>query len=167
MSKKISEATPKSRGENIARKFRKTHKHKHRDNPSYKPTMDPAGKVTPKKTGNNDPTKRTFACDLDKSLRFIAANLKHRGKKLEEAVAAFPHRERLHDLVSHMVAVSLGGWRQEAGRFINEWGNEASPSAWYLNEEGHLIPLTRDRPVKYNVDWLLEVRRYCEQTATR
>jgi hypothetical protein len=171
MSKKIKESTIKSREENMHRKFRKTHKHKHRDDENRKPTIDPTGRITPKKTGNTDPTRRgqqkrstkhlNLSCDLDRSLRFVAINMKHTGEELQEAVQAFPYKERLFDLVSHMVAVSMGGWKKEGGRFINESGREASPADWNLRKDGHLTPLTKTKPVRYNVDWLLEVRQYC------
>lgn len=164
--KKIEEATIKSREENIHRKLRKTPKHIHKDDRDLKgrrKSNDPnlQDRVSPRKTGNNDPTRRHLNVkeDLKASIKFMQENYDKRGKALQEQVNAFQFKERLYDLTSHMVAVRYGGWKEEKGKYINESGREASKNRWRLIE-GRLAPKGK-KLVDYSTDWLLEVRGYC------
>jgi hypothetical protein len=160
----LNEATPKSTREKLHRATRHTLKSKQKKHLKRSHMLD---KVTPKKTGNHDPTRGGNRLDnvdegIKKSVFFIKDNLANSGEKLREAVHQFKYNESLKKLTMHMIATRFGGWKEENGRYINESGREASKSNWVLSENGRLVP-RGGRICDYNIEWLLEVNKYCER----
>jgi hypothetical protein len=153
---KIEEATPKSTIEKLHRKTRKFSASKaahHRDMP---------GKVVPKKTANNDPTRggnRVNEEDLA-VLFFMKDNVAKRGDALKEAVSNFKYKDILNMYIKHMIAINMGGWRLEDGHFVNESGHIAGTGNWTLNE-GSLVSKNGSKP-DFNTDWLFEVKEYSD-----
>ena len=161
----IPEATPKSTREKLYRTTRRTLKSRKK---THLRKAHMAGRITPKKSGNNDPHRggnrlvNEPSLDIQESIYFLRDNLQFSGGQLKSAVQDFKFRNSLNRLTGHMVATRLGGWKEQGGKYINDSGREASKKNWILTEEGRLKTRRGVLPT-YDVDWLLEVQRYCEQ----
>jgi hypothetical protein len=168
----IKETTPKSRIERIHRHLRSSdHDPSTHQNIATHRTASLPGRIVVKKTANNDPKKRSkrsnrnIPAPLTETIRFLYNNVGKSGIKLEQAVRSFDNIDNLSEIARHMIAVSLGGWYRGNGKFINEDGHEASPSNWNLCE-GRLVSKNGCN-ANFNIDWLLELRRYCDAGRSR
>ncbi len=167
MNKKIEEATPKSTKERILRRTRRkigTVKHR-----------SMVGRVVPKKTANNDPSRggnrihnKPLPDEIKESILWWAKNTDKRGRDLYEALSKLDdkHIDALGKLVEHMIVTSLGGWFKRDDSFVNLTGHTASLDNWVL-EGDKLRPITESKDyVNPCLDWLLEVREYCDARPT-
>jgi hypothetical protein len=163
-AKKLCEATPKSTRERVYRHLRKT-------KPKGK-KRDMVGRVVPKKTGNNDPTRggkreRRPQQKVSKEVKEATALLGKAlaGKISKEKIAKHPQRAILFEMVSHLIAVNMGGWRRGVDVngtqfFINESGRTASSKFWSITTDGRLE--AGKKPVDYDLDKLFELRELCD-----
>lgn len=156
----ISEATVKSVHEKMCRKVRR------RKLAPRQASMP--GRIVPKKTGNNDPTRggNRVKGPVDEGIKsaviFLSENITKKDSALVGSVKSFDNRDVLLKIVNHLIATRLGGWRQEGKWFVNESGSIASSRNWTINEEGRLVPKGKSAPVDYSIDWLYEVRSICQ-----
>lgn len=153
-------ATPKSTKERLARHVRprKVSPRSHNF----------VGKCAVKKTGNNDPHRsgnpylhNQLGEDFKKTIIFLAEHIGKTDAEMKKAISEFKHRDVIRDILNHMIAVRLGGWRRDSGNFVNESGRQASPKNWTLREDGHLLCKNK-QPVLFDVDWLVELLGSCE-----
>lgn len=152
-------ATPKSTKERLYR---------HTRPPKATPRKkDMYGRILRKKTGNNDPHRGgnpRLHNEIGKD-----ENLKENLQLLTQLVRAKENSEPISDekkavllhLVEHMIAVSLGGWKKKEDNLVNESGRIASEKNWSLTEDGKL-KLRNGKRFCFDVDWLLDVKRFCE-----
>lgn len=156
---KLDEATPKSTRERIFRHLRPNKKTTAKSRKSVVPHLP--GMVVPKKTGNNDPHRggNKLHNEYHDVVEFLAENSEKHGEQLKTVVNQFKDKQLLSKFVHHLIAVGMGGWSEIGGKFINESGNEASKDNWVLNGD-RLAPVGR-RMVRYQLDWLHELREHC------
>lgn len=152
-------ATPKSTKERIHRHMRmaKVTPHSH----------DHVGKVVPKKTGNNDPHRSgnpILHNEEHKEFRdaviFLAENVGKPEAQMKELIAKFPQKDSIRQILNHMIAVRMGGWRLNGDTFVNESGRTASPNNWILEENGRLVCKNK-QPVLFDIDWLYDLVESC------
>jgi hypothetical protein len=150
----IDEATPKSTRERISRHLRTKSKKK-----AVVPHLP--GRIVPKKTGNNDPHRggNRLHNEHQAVITFMARNLGKKGPELKTAVDNFADKKLLAKFVEHFIAVGMGGWHEENGKFINESGREASLDNWTLRID-RLVPVG-GKEVRYQLDWLHKIRELC------
>ena len=156
----VSESTPKSTHERVLRHIRIK-------DPASGKGKQMAGRITPKKTGNNDPTRggkkeKRYSKEMEESILFLHNAMTK--KITQEEVSNFPQKALLSELVNHLIAVGLGGWREEEDgegklRFINESGHVASPNLWKLTKEGKLQ--SGRNVANWDLDKLFEIREMC------
>jgi len=120
------------------------------------------GRIMPRKNANNDPGRTGNRTHMDKAnateaVEFVRDNLGKSGAGLSEALDVVRDLDGLHSLVSHVVAVRLGGWRERGGEFVNESGRTASPAHWSLQED-RLVSRYSGQRAPFDLDWFLEVR---------
>lgn len=150
-------ATVKSTKERILRRhFRKyTNPVKKKNGPAM------AGRITPKKTGNNDPTRSGNRLDqeIKESLVLLAHLPDMTIKEFIESINEFPHKNTLYNTAKHIQAISETGWIEKNGNYIN--GDEtASPQNWQL-KEGKLYTKEGKRPESAVVwlEWVKDISR--------
>ncbi len=156
----VNESTPKSTRERVLRHIRV-------ENPASGKGKQMVGRVVPKKTGNNDPSRggkqeKRYSKGMKESIMFLHKAMTK--KVTQEEINEFPQKALLSELVNHLIAVGLGGWREEKDdegklRFINESGHVASPRLWKLTKEGKLQ--SGRRVANWNLDKLFEIREMC------
>jgi hypothetical protein len=94
---------------------------------------------------------------LQKAVFFLKDNINKKGKELEEAVKGFQHPKVLFKVINHLIATSLGGWKDEGNCLVNESGRVASKKLWNLRN-GRLLVRGAKKPPEINISWLLEAR---------
>lgn len=166
MSDQVNESTPKSTHERVLRHVRV-------GNPASGKGKQMVGRVVPKKTGNNDPTRggkqeKRYSKEMEESILFLHTAMTK--KITQEEVNKFPQKVLLLELVNHLIAVGLGGWREEKDqegklRFINESGHVASPRLWKLTKDGKLQ--CGRRAAEWKLDRLFEIREMCNVEETK
>ena len=177
--KTVNESTPKSVRERVLRRGRV-------EDPTSGQETQMVGRVVPKKTGNSDPRKggkhekrdkheksgneeiqRRYSKEMQESILFLHKLMTT--KVTKEEVEKFQHRALLSEIVNHLIAVGLGGWREEKDqegklRFINESGHVASPRLWTLTKSGKLrsgVQRESRAGSEWNLDKLFEIREMC------
>lgn len=155
MTKKIdiTEATPKSTRERILRKIRPKVKSpkKARKEPHMK------GRVVPKKSGDNDPTRNNPWVGV---LEFFTNNMHAR---VESLPIDEYDKEELLEATNHLIGVSMGGWSEaviedtEEAVYVNESGRIVKPENWTLNEDGTLSS-KGGNVIEIDSDWLHALR---------
>jgi len=162
----VNESTPKSTRERVLRHVRVK-------NPASGKGKQMVGRVVPKKTGNNDPTRggkqeERYSKEIEESILFLHTAMTK--KVAQEEVSKFPQKALLLELVNHLIAVGLGGWREEKDqegklRYINESGHVASPRLWKLTKDGKLQ--CGRQVAEWNLDRLFEIREMCNVKETK
>lgn len=143
--------------------------------PDERPSISkkPGDKVRSRGTGNINrhkshhkyPWREDVTTDVKECVKFLIGNLNKPDTELRDAVEKFPHRVRLFQLVDHLIATSLGGWKQEGKKLVNESGYEASINNWILTDCGKLKPINSNRRI-LDVDKLYELRGICNGRRT-
>jgi hypothetical protein len=112
------------------------------------------------KSHHKYPWREDITTDVKECVKFLINNLKKPDIELRDAVEKFPHRVRLFQLVDHLIATSLGGWKLDGKKLVNESGHEASADNWELTDCGKLKPINSNRRI-LDVDKLYELRGIC------
>lgn len=151
--KEIEESTPKSAIEKIHRKTRKFSRVKKHNGPQM------LGRVTPKKTGNPDPTRggNRITEDFEESIFFLRDNVKKTGKSLDEALDKLVHGSTLYEMLNSMIAVGMGGWMVCENGFINESGRIINEDNWVLKGD-RLVSKNGNQP-NFDIGWLIDLRQ--------
>lgn len=157
----INEATPKSTVERMHRKFRP----KKRVHAKFM-----KDRVVPKKTANNDPGRsgnrshqQQVSDDIKKTVLFILDNINKIGDELSIAIKSFEHRDVLHGLLEHIIAVNSSGWKLDNGKYITENGRCASLDRWDLTSDGRLKVKGTNIIPQFELNWLNEAYEYCHE----
>ena len=145
-------ATPKSTGERIQRHMRPT-----KVTPAQ---VDMPGRVSPKKTANNDPHRGGTPIlhnQRTKTEEQILALGKLTSIPRQNLAEAAGQVKDCKDLIETLIAVRFNDWREEKDAFINECGRRVSKKHFKLLEDGRLATLKGSIPT-YDLDWLLDLR---------
>jgi len=121
--------------------------------------------INRQKSHHKYPWREDITTDVKECVKFLVSNMNKPDVELRDAVEKFPHRVRLFQLVDHLIATSLGGWKQEGRKLVNESGYEASTDNWELIDCGKLKPIHSNRRI-LNVDKLYELRGICNGRRT-
>jgi hypothetical protein len=122
---------------------------------------NPAARVAPRRKRNSDPENDlalrkpdgTYEeIDMTELMDFIIENYDN-----PEIFRDHPQKEQVLDLVDHLFAVSVGGWREEDGVYINESGRAASPTNWKLT--GDKLVHRERSAILEDKDWIHDIRR--------
>jgi len=166
----VNESTPKSARERVLRHVRVEDPANGKKKKGRNKQM--VGRVVPKKTGNSDPTRggkkeKRYSKEMQEAILFLHKLMTT--KVTKEEVEKFQHRKLLSEIVNHLIAAGLGGWREEKDqegklRFINESGHVASPRLWTLTKDGKLQSGAQRESragSEWNLDKLFEIREMC------
>ncbi len=136
-------------------------------------------KVTRKDPITSIPARRGIINDPSKSIAFKAAQRRRKPKitpemseclsfltstvgkpesEIKRLIKEFPLKDKLLQLVDHMIATGLGGWRKDGKHLVNESGHIASLENWEVTLGGHLKPIGGKEQVSFDVDKLLFFR---------
>jgi hypothetical protein len=157
----INEATPKSTHERLMRHTR------HRKVTPRAKSMP--GKVTPKKTGNNDPHRggnpvlhNQIPNNMVESVVKLSKLLVAEESAVPNLLAEEPNRDLLRRIINHMIYVGLGGWHKDGEYYINEHEYRVPTTRWNLSEGGRLVAKETGKPLNCNLDKLHKLKRLIE-----
>ena len=160
----------------IARKFNKPGEELNAQLKLQKP-KDPMTSATATRGKRNDPSASIgFKAAMRKKrrhpqvtkemadcLNLLTSTVGKPESEIKQLVRDFPLKDKLLQLVDHMIATGLGGWRQSGRHLVNETGHHASPENWELTIGGHLKPIGKQEPAGFDIDKLLVLRECCNE----
>jgi len=154
-------ATPYSVGERVHRKLRKSIKQ--RLNPNNEGdgdeqrlrTLSAKDRIVPKKTGIYNPSGRY---KMKEAIEFIA---KFHDQDISEAINSITDKKGLADLARRMMAINLGGWKQQDDKLVfGEGALSVSAANWNLHKAGTISPKSGRQ---ISNDWLYNLSVLAEQ----
>lgn len=111
----------------------------------------------------NDPhlPKAKISEQLRKCIFFLRDNINKSSIELKKLVEEFPYKQQLFQLVDHMIATRLAGWRKNDEKYlVNESGHIASIENWDLLNNGRIKP-KNGSVTTYDLSLLLDIREVC------
>lgn len=147
----INETLPKSTLERIYRRIRRTgQKARKIKSPTVaQKRKDMVGKITPKKSADNDPHSPWV-----ESVLFVLNNLGNK-QAFQESDDPGP----LLDIIDYLIAIQLGGWEPTEEGFVNKSGRVVSEENWNL-DNGKLV--AKSNSFRFDTDQLHEIRKLLE-----
>jgi hypothetical protein len=134
------------------------------------PTQGSVAKAAITPRGDTDPRSPKFDAtqrkrrkahvtkEMTDCLNFLTSTVGKSETEIKNLIKDFPLKNKLLQLVDHMIATGLGGWRKDGRQLVNETGHKASLENWELTRGGHLKPVGQEQQVSFNVDKLLVIR---------
>ncbi|MHA2404457.1 MAG: hypothetical protein ACXADH_15775 [Candidatus Kariarchaeaceae archaeon] len=130
------------------------------DRPGHVKTPSPGTGIQPsiqkKKGPSNKPLRgrggRFEEIDVGKLINFIMEN-----HDKPDKLKGHPQNGEILDILNHLLAVSMGGWREEDGVYVNESGRCASMENWELYE-GQLAHKERN-VILDDKEWIHNARK--------
>lgn len=115
--------------------------------------------------GINNPGNRNYSSRRPNSKKNLDIHEKYRkvyrflldNKDNEQALRSISNKEGLLELVESLIAVNMGGWRDEGQFYINESGRIVDKDRWDLLE-GRLA-IKGGQPLNGDVEWLHQIRK--------
>jgi hypothetical protein len=118
-----------------------------------------------KRGPNNSPDgRKSMTCATEKAtpemqecMHFLSNSIGKDESIIKQELDQFPHRDKLKQLLGHMMSASLGGWKDNGLYLVNESGNCASKRHWDI-KDGKLILKDSQTKPDFDIDKLWKVR---------
>jgi hypothetical protein len=113
-----------------------------------------------KRGANNDPRNEGMSRatpEMQECMHFLSNSIGKDESTLKQELDQFPHRDKLKQLLGHMMSASLGGWKDNGLYLVNESGNCASKRHWDI-KDGKLILKDNQTKPNFDIDKLWRIR---------
>jgi len=124
---------------------------------------DPSGSSKFKKNMRMRRKVKEVTPEMHECLSFLTSTVGKPEQEIRQLIKDFPLKDKLLQLVDHIIATGMGGWKQSGKILVNESGHEASLENWELVRGGRIKPLGYEKPYHYDVDKLLKIRSVCDE----
>jgi hypothetical protein len=121
--------------------------------------------ITPRGARNSPDGRKSMNCstefkatpEMQECIHFLSRSVGKDDSTIKQELDAFQHKDKLKQLLGHMMSASLGGWKDNGLYLVSESGNCASKRFWDVNN-GKLVFRGNNVCPDFDIDKLWRVR---------